>query len=67
MKPAESILHFSVAGILLSGAMLYASEISGVVTNRTTGKPAAGDTIAVVDAEAGMREMARTTTDTNGR
>ena len=45
MKPAEPILHFAAAGILLSGAMLRASEISDLVTNRAAGKPAAGDTV----------------------
>ena len=67
MKPAESILRFIVAGILLSGAMLHASAISGVVTNQTAGKPAAGDTVALLDPQAGMREMAHTTTDAKGR
>lgn len=67
MKLAESIFRIAAATALFSGVILHASEISGLITNRTAGKPAAGDTVALVDAQAGMREMGRTTTDAKGR
>ena len=67
MKPTESISRLVAASLLLSGAMLHASEISGLVTNRTTGKTAAGDPVALVDPQAGMRELGSTTTDAKGR
>jgi hypothetical protein len=46
--------------------MAQATQIAGTVTNKTTGKPAAGDPVVLVDVQAGMGEVARTTTDTNG-
>jgi hypothetical protein len=36
------------------------------VTNKTTGKPAAGDPVVLVDVQAGMGEVAHATTDANG-
>lgn len=47
--------------ISLSGA-----TISGTVTDRTTGKPAAGDTAILLDLNQGMQESARTTVDKAG-
>ncbi len=67
MEPAKSILRIAAAGILLSGAMLHASEVSGVVTNRTDGKPAAGETVTLVDPQATMRELDHVSTDARGR
>jgi hypothetical protein len=51
---------------LLGGAMAQASTITGTVTNKTTGKPAAGDVVVLVNPMAGMSEVAQTTTDGRG-
>jgi hypothetical protein len=51
--------------LLLTGAVAQA-QITGTVTDKTTGKPAAGDTVVLVDVQAGMGEAAKTTTDSGG-
>jgi hypothetical protein len=42
------------------------SPISGVVTNRTTGRVAAGDTVALIALNGSMQVAAQTTTDAKG-
>jgi len=54
------------AALLLSTAAL-AANLTGVVTNRTTGNPSAGDTIAVINTAQGMDEIAHATTTSTGR
>jgi hypothetical protein len=56
----------AILGLLLSGALAQAASITGTVTNKTTGKPSAGDTIVLVDVQAGMADAATTTTDAKG-
>ena len=45
---------------------LAAATISGTVIDRTTNKPAAGDTAVLLDLSQGMQETARTTIDAQG-
>lgn len=45
----------------------FAATISGTVNNRTTGKPSAGDTVAVINTMRSMDEIAKTTTDASGK
>jgi hypothetical protein len=45
---------------------LAAAPITGTVTNRTTGKPAAGDTVVLIRLTGGMQESTHTTTDARG-
>lgn len=45
---------------------LAAATISGTVIDRTTNKPAAGDTAVLLDLGQGMQESARTTVDAQG-
>jgi hypothetical protein len=52
--------------MLLTGALAYAATISGTVTDKTTNKPAVGDTVVLVDVQAGMSEAAKATTDARG-
>ena len=40
--------------------------MSGTVTNKTTGKPSAGDKVELVDVQAGMAAVATATTDSRG-
>jgi hypothetical protein len=42
-------------------------SITGTVTNKTNGKPSPGDTVVLVDVQAGMADAATTTTDAHGR
>jgi hypothetical protein len=51
---------------LLAGALAQAAPITGTVTNKTTGKPASGDTVVLVNPMTGMSEIARTTSDVRG-
>jgi hypothetical protein len=52
--------------LLTTGLFAQASTITGTVTDKTTGKPAAGDNVVLVDVQAGMGEVAHATTDANG-
>jgi hypothetical protein len=45
---------------------LSAATISGTVTDRTTNKPAAGDTAVLLDLQQGMQESAQTKIDAKG-
>ena len=53
--------------LLLSTVSAGAANISGTVHNQTTGKPSSGDTVVLVDVQAGMAEAATATTDGQGR
>ena len=44
-----------------------ADSITGVVTNKTTNKPAGGDDVVLIRLQQGMQEAARTKTDAKGR
>lgn len=67
MKASRILLQSAAAGLLLAAAWAQAATLSGTVTNKTTGKPAAGDTVVLVDVQAGMGEVAKTTTNAQGR
>jgi len=53
-------------GLLLLAAVAHAASITGTVTNKTNGKPSAGDTVVLVDVQAGMTDAATATTDARG-
>jgi hypothetical protein len=61
-----SRLLSSAAALLFAASLSNAATVTGTVTNKTTGKPAAGDTIVLVDVQAGMSEISKATTDANG-
>ena len=44
-----------------------AASITGIVTNKTTNKPAVGDDVVLIRLQEGMQEAARTKTDSHGR
>jgi hypothetical protein len=67
MKATKLLFHSVASCIFLAGALAQAAQITGTVTNKTTGKPAAGDSIVLVDVQAGMAEVAHATTDAQGR
>lgn len=53
--------------LLLWAATALAATITGIVTDRTTGKPSAGDTIAVINTAQSMDEITKATSDAQGR
>src|SRR5579863_7887514 len=57
----------SSACLPLFAASAFAATLTGVVTDRTTGKPSSGDTIAVINTSQGMDELSKVTTDAQGR
>ncbi len=53
--------------LALSGLSAWAAEpITGTVTNKTNGRPAAGDQVVLIQLQQGMQESTRTTTDAHG-
>jgi 5-hydroxyisourate hydrolase-like protein (transthyretin family) len=68
----RTLSTFSSALFLLPGIMMLctatalAAPLTGVVTDRTTGKPSAGDTIAVINTAQSMDEIVKTTSDAQG-
>ena len=67
MKLTQIVIRTLAISTLFAGALAQAATVSGTVTNKTTGKPAAGDTVVLVDVQAGMGEVAKATTDANGK
>lgn len=59
---AASLFLFS----MLTTALALAVPITGTVTDRTTNRPSAGDTVVLVRPQQNMQESGRTTTDANG-
>jgi hypothetical protein len=66
MKLIRNLLQTLALSLLLTGAFAHAASVSGTVTDKTTGKPAAGDAVVLVDVQAGMGEVAHATTDASG-
>lgn len=63
-------LHTSALVLLLAIAlapMAHGQNLTGTVQNGTTGKPAAGDDVILLNLAQGMEEAARTKTDANGK
>lgn len=54
-------------GLIFAGTAAQAATVTGTVTNKTTGKPDAGDPVILVQPMTGMSEVGRVTTDTQGR
>jgi hypothetical protein len=52
--------------LLFSAVLAQAATVTGTITNKTTGKPVAGDTVVLVDVQAGMNDAAHATTDAHG-
>src|ERR1035438_5982817 len=66
MKSTQFIFRIFALSLLFTAALAQATTVTGTVTNKTTGKPAAGDQVVLVDVQAGMGEVAHATTDANG-
>jgi hypothetical protein len=66
MRLTQFLFRTFAMSLLFAGALAEATTVSGTVTNKTTGRPAAGDPVVLVDVQAGMGEVAHATTDANG-
>jgi hypothetical protein len=62
---AFSLLIWAV--FLVSTPPALAGTVSGTVTNGTSGKPAAGVDVILIQLQGGMQPVANTKTDANGR
>jgi hypothetical protein len=68
LRVHKSRLLFLLAVFALAATFsASASKVSGTVTNKTTGKPSDGDTIAAINLSQGMDEIAKATSDSHGR
>jgi 5-hydroxyisourate hydrolase-like protein (transthyretin family) len=57
----------AAAVVAAFSSFALAESITGVVTNKTTNKPAAGDDVVLIRLAQGMQEATRTKTDAKGR
>jgi hypothetical protein len=64
-KVAGLPLMCAVSVLIAGGSALMAAPITGTVTNQTTKKPSAGDSVELM--RLGMEVAAKTTTDAQGR
>ncbi|HEY0264276.1 MAG TPA: carboxypeptidase regulatory-like domain-containing protein [Granulicella sp.] len=59
-----------LSGLLLAASLVaapaFATTLTGVVTNKTTNKPSAGDEVVLIKLAQGMQESTRTATDAKG-
>jgi hypothetical protein len=67
MKLKLCFLSTIALSLLMPGVLARAAQVTGTVTDKTTGKPAAGDQVVMLDVQAGMSEVAHATTDAKGR
>ena len=66
MKSTSFALRIFALSLLGLGAMAQAATVTGTVTDKTTGKPSAGDLVELVDVQAGMKTAAHATSDGGG-
>jgi len=55
-----------ISFLVFAGSLAQAVQLSGTVTNKTTGKPASGDAVVLVEPMTGMTEVAHATVDASG-
>jgi len=65
----KGVLHpFLIALVLLfTTSLALAQNLTGTVTNGTTGKPAAGDDVTLIALSQGMQELGSTKSDAQGK
>jgi len=66
MNSTQLFFRTFALSLLFAGSFAHAATITGTVINKTTGKPAAGDAVVLVDPMAGMAVVGKTTTDARG-
>ena len=67
MKSTLFVFRNLALSLLFSSALAQAATVTGIVTDKTTGKPAAGDAIVLVEPMTGMSEVGHTTSNAEGR
>jgi len=60
-------LLYLLSSLLLLTSFAAAQNITGTVTNATTGKPSAGDEVTLLSLSQGMQEIGSTKSDAHGR
>ena len=66
MRSRRLIEGMIAAGFLFAASLAQAATVSGTVTNMTTNKPAAGDTVTLLEPMSGMSEVGHATTNAQG-
>ncbi len=66
MRSIKTLSFAAIVCFFFAGALAQAAQVTGSVIDKTTGKPAAGDTVVLVEPQAGMAEVARATVDAKG-
>jgi len=65
---SRTLRRLAAFALSLTAATAFAAApITGVVTNKTTGKPSAGDDVTLLRLAQGMQESGHTKTDARGR
>ena len=67
MKPNLNVFRSLALILFTGGALAQAASISGTITDKTTNKPAAGDTVELLDVQSGMAVVAHARSDAQGR
>ena len=62
----KTLAYLSAFSVLFTATASFAANVTGTVTNKTNGKPSAGDAVDLVDVQAGMADVAHATTDASG-
>ena len=62
-----NLLTRLIVPVLALSSALTAQNLTGTITNRTSGKPAAGDDVVLLALSNGMQEAARTKADRDGK
>ncbi|MGH9352670.1 MAG: carboxypeptidase-like regulatory domain-containing protein, partial [Terriglobia bacterium] len=66
MKSTLNVFRTFAFILFTGGALAQAASISGAITNKTTNKPAAGDTVELLDVQANMAAVAHAKSDAQG-
>ena len=67
LAKSKSALLAAVVALAVASAVAQDSTLSGTVTNGTTGKPAVGDQVILINLTNGMEVAANNKTDSNGK
>lgn len=67
MKSVLNLFRTLALILFAGGALAQAASVSGTITDKTTNKPATGDTVELLDVQAGMAAVAHARSDAQGR
>ena len=62
----SKLLLSCLLALLCVSATAFSQPVTGIVTNKTTGKPSGGDDVVLLQLAQGMQELSRTKTDGKG-